>query len=74
MNKKVIFALIVIGLIVLCVIFLVLGITALLSGDWFDCLWFVVFILPWIFPKIKNALHNRIIQAKNYLKSLIKKV
>ncbi len=66
--------LIVIGLIILCIIFLVLGITALLSGDWFDCLWFVVFILPWIFPKLKNSLTNRLTQAKNYLKSLIKKV
>jgi len=66
--------LIVIGLLILCIIFLVLGVSALLSGDWFDCLWFVVFILPWIFPKLKNALHNRIIQAKNYLKRLIKKV
>ncbi len=66
--------LIVIALIILCIIFLILGITALLSGDFIDCLWFVVFILPWIFPKLKSALQSRLIQAKNYLKSLIKKV
>ena len=66
--------LMVIGLILICIIILILGISALLSGDWFDCLWFVIFILPWIFPKLKNALQKRLVQAKNYLKKLIKKV
>ena len=66
--------LIVIGLIMLCIIILIFGIIALISGDWFDCLWFVVVFVPWIFPKLRNSLQNRLIQAKNYLKSLLKKV
>ena len=66
--------LIVIALIILCIVFIVFGIAALLSGDWFDCIWFAVVILPWLVPKFKSALTNRLIQAKNYLKRLIKKV
>lgn len=63
--------------IVLCMIFLAVaaiyfGVHALLSGDYFDCLWFLVFFAPSIIPKFKESLSNRFKQAKNYLKRVFK--
>ena len=53
---------------------ILLGIHALLVGDYFDCLWLVIFIIPWIFPKLKESISIRWEQAKNYLKSIFKRV
>ena len=51
----------------------ILGFIAFLRGEYFDCLWFLFFIVPAIVPKIKNSLQNRIIMAKDYLRSVFKK-
>ncbi len=51
-----------------------LGIGAFLGGHYIDCIWFLVFVLPWIFPKFKSSLQERLEQAKNYIKRLLKKV
>lgn len=65
---------IVICMILLILIILYFGIIAFISGHYFDCLWFLVVIVPWIFPKFKESFSNRFIQAKNYLKRLMKRV
>lgn len=64
-------------IIVICMIFLAvavifLGVRAFFIGDYFDCLWLVVFILPSIVPRFKEAFHNRFVQAKNYIKKKFK--
>lgn len=51
-----------------------LGLIAFFRGDYLDCLWFVFMFLPVVVPKLKNNLQNRIGLARDYLKSLIKKV
>ena len=66
-------------IVVICLFFIgiaiiLLGIHALLVGDYFDCLWLVIFIIPWIFPKLKESISIRWEQAKNYLKSIFKRV
>ena len=53
---------------------LYLGVIAFISGHYFDCLWFIVFVLPMIIPKFKEGIKNRFIQAKNYINRLIKRV
>ena len=50
-----------------------LGVIAFLRGNYFDCLWFLFIIVPIIVPKFKNSLQNRIIMAKDYLRSVRKK-
>lgn len=65
---------IVLCLILLSIAVIILGIHAFLAGNYFELLWFIVFIIPWIFPKFKESLSTRWIQAKNYIKSLFKKV
>ena len=65
---------IVIGLILLILAIAFLGIHAFFSGDYFDCLWLLLIIVPWVFPKIKANLQDRLVQAKQYIKSLLKKV
>ena len=60
-------------LIVICLFlamigFLVLGVFAFFSGNYFDCLWLLIFVLPWVIPNLKTNLENRITQAKNYVK------
>ena len=50
-----------------------LGVIAFLRGNYFDCLWFLFVIVPIIVPKFKNSLQNRIIMAKDYLRSIRKK-
>ncbi len=52
----------------------VFGVTALLNGHFRDCIWFLVFVLPWIFPKFSASLKVRLEQAKNYVKRLMKRV
>jgi len=61
-------------LLIFAVVVVILGIHALLVGNYFDCLWLVVFIIPAVFPRLKSSLEVRITQAKNYLKRLMKKV
>ena len=61
----------IIGLMIAALIF---GIRALIHGNYIDCLWFII-ILSWVIsPRLKANINDRIIQAKNYLKSLLKKV
>ena len=55
-------------------IVLYLGVIAFIAGHYFDCLWFIVFILPMIIPKLKDSLKDRFIQAKNYINRLKKRV
>ena len=66
-------------IIVLCLIIafisiIILGIIALFSGHYYDCIWFIVVIAPWLFPKFKESFTNRFIRAKNYLKRLIERI
>ena len=65
--------------IVICIIGLmigtfIIGIFALINGNYFDCLWFLI-IASWIItPSLKQKVLDRFAQAKRYLKGLIKKV
>ena len=61
-------------MIIVGIIVLYFGIVAFISGHYFDCLWFIVFVLPMIIPKFKDSLKNRFIQAKNYISRLKKRV
>lgn len=66
-------------ILILCIILLfigmfLLGVYAFIAGDYFDCLWFLIVIVPWIVPKLKENLKDRFIQARQYLKSLLKKI
>ncbi len=64
----------IIFLIVLAIIGIVyLVLHSFLVGDYYNCLWFMLFILPGIVPRLKETLINRFIQAKNYIKSLFRK-
>ena len=65
-------------IIVLCLILafisiIILGVVALFSGHYYDCLWFIAVVAPWLFPKFKESFTNRFIRAKNYLKRLIER-
>ena len=46
---------------------------AFLIGDYYNFLWAIVFIIPVVVPRLKDSLSSRIQQAKNYLKSFLKK-
>lgn len=66
-------------IIILCLILIIIGIFILvihsfLMKNYFDCLWLLIFIVPWIIPKLKDNLYSRIDQAKRYLKSLFKRI
>ena len=66
-------------IIVLCMIIIfvsaiTLGIFAIFSGHYYDCLWFIAVFAPWIIPKFKETFTNRFIRAKNYLKRLIDRI
>ena len=65
---------IILGMFIIIGIVIYFGIISFLNGHYFDCLWFLVVIVPWIFPKFKENFTNRFIQAKNYLKRLFKRV
>lgn len=66
-------------IIVLCLIvafisIIILGIIALFSGHYYDCLWFIAVVAPWLFPKFKESFTNRFIRAKNYLNRIFKRL
>ena len=66
-------------IIVLCMIIIfvsaiILGIIAIFSGRYYDCLWFIAVFAPWLVPKFKETFTNRFTRAKNYLKRLIKRI
>ena len=65
-------------IIIICLILGMIGIGILvihsfLIGDYFNCIWFLLFIVPAIIPRMKDSLSTRFVQAKNYLKSLFQK-
>ena len=66
-------------IIVICIIgimfaALYFGVRAILTGNYYECLWFLV-ILSWVVsPSLKEKISNRFTQAKNYIKRLLKKV
>lgn len=66
--------LIVLGILLLIVFVIILVIHSLMVGNYFDCLWFLLIIVPAIVPRFKNSIENRFTQAKGYIKSLLKKV
>ena len=68
-NLIVIICLFLVGLAII-----ILGIHAFLVGDFFNCIWLLIFVVPWVFPNLKNAISNRWDQARRYLKALLKKV
>lgn len=66
-------------IIVLCMVIafllvLYLGIVAFISGNYFDCLWFIIGVAPWLFPKFKESFFYRFNRAKDYLKRVIGRV
>lgn len=65
---------IVICIIGISIIALYFGIRALLNGNYYDCLWFII-IISWIVsPSLKAKINDRFSQAKRYVKSIVKKV
>lgn len=66
--------LIIVVLLLIMIGIILLVIHAFLSKNYFDCLWLIIFIIPWIIPKLKDNLYSRIDQAKRYIKGLFKKV
>ena len=58
-------------LVFLFVIFILLN--AFLSGNYYNFLWLIVFILPMFVPNLKENLKQRLEQAKNYFKRRFKK-
>ena len=54
------------GLLSLAIIYL--GVYAFIIGNYFDCFYLVIILVPWFFPKFKENFKNRLDQAKNYFK------
>ena len=65
---------IVIAVVLLALFIVILGVSALFRGDFFDVLWLLFIIMPSVVPRVKESLSNRFIQARNYLKHLFKKI
>lgn len=73
-NFSNIINIIVIGLIFLVIIAIsIIAIKAIFSGNLSFTIWFIVFILPTIIPSLRNNISDRIMQAKNYFKKIIKR-
>ena len=53
---------------------LILGVSALLRGDFIDVLWLLFILGPAIISRLRESISNRFIQAKSYLKHLFKKI
>lgn len=74
-NLKNISNLIIVICIILGGIFVsILGISALLRGDFIDVLWLLFILGPAIISRLRESISNRFIQVRNYLKHLFKKI
>ena len=60
-------------MIIAFLIFIYLGIMAIVSKNYYDCFWFAIGVAPWLFPKFKEGFTNRFTRAKIYLKRLIER-
>ena len=65
---------VVLGMFIIMIILIYFGIISFISGNYIDCLWFVLVVLPWLFPKFKSSFLERLAQAKNFIHRLIKRV
>ena len=65
---------IVIGMFIIMLILIYFGIISFINGNYIDCLWFILVVLPWLFPKFKSSFLERLAQAKNFIHRLIKRV
>ena len=64
---------IVICMLLIAILVLLFCVYEFFQGHYFDCIWFLVFIVPVIAPKFRASLENRFQQAKNYLKHILRK-
>jgi hypothetical protein len=54
------------------ILLLIFGIKSFLIGDYFDCIWLILFISYFIIPKFGGNLSNRIEMAKSFIKRKFK--
>ncbi len=58
-------------IIIVFIVLLIYTIKVFLLGDFFQCIWLIIFVSSWLIPSLGIA--NRFEQAKNYLKRKFKK-
>lgn len=73
LKNNIINLIIVFALIVFIIVVIYFCIKSFLGGDFYNLLWFLVFIVPYFVPRLKESLGNRIIQARNFIKTLFRK-
>lgn len=76
-NKKdidnVINLIVILGILLVFLFIIFICVTSVLSGNYYNFLWLIVFVLPHFVPNLKENLIQRLQQAKNYLKRRFKK-
>ena len=76
-NKKDIYNIInifiILGILLVFLFVIFILINTFLSGNYYNFLWLIVFILPMFVPNLKENLKQRLEQAKNYFKRRFKK-
>ena len=65
-------------LVILLILLIFIGlfylfINSILIGDYFNCIWFIIFVFPWLTTRLKDNLISRIQSAKIFLKNISKK-
>ena len=65
-------------LVILIILLLFIGllylfISSILIGDYFNCIWFIIFVFPWMTTRLKDSLISRLQSAKIFLKNTFKK-
>lgn len=64
---------VILGIILIFIFVIYICLSSIMSGNYYNFLWLIVFIIPRFIPNLKENLHQRIEQAKSYIKRRFKK-
>ena len=65
-------------LVILILILIFIGlfylfIHSIIVGDYFNCIWLILFVFPWVSTRLKDSLISRLQSAKIFIKNITKK-
>lgn len=64
---------VILGIILIFIFVIYICLSSIMSGNYYNFLWLIVFIIPRFIPNLKENLNQRIDQAKSYIKRRFKK-
>lgn len=72
-GKNILNLLVIILILLIFIGLFYLFIHSILIGDYFNCIWFIIFVFPWLTTRLKDSLISRLESARIFFKNITKK-